>query len=369
MGPTYVPPWSNTMIQQYDYGRASLSPRSGRMMSPRNELAAARAHLAQRAMMMGNGSPRMQYARPPQYDQGASSPRRMPTYGTTSPRASPRPNSARMPFHQPSLPTNFGKTSPRLRPTTARNPGRFQHGESNFPRYAKPLPLDFFAIAEKKEADRKAALKAAQEAAAAEEIKQIVEQAPKREWGELPPGVTPDDLRQAALQIKEKLIDKFGSLQRAFRAMDADASGTVDIDELMRYLEIINLQGTRRDVIQTLFETIDADASGNFDFKEFARVMSAGDVMKMAKVAEKVDGIEEHRKKMEAEERKRREYKASLVGMTYEEYEEYWGADRAWAEGLGDWGKMTSAEVASKFHDGGIAKRQAVAAAAIAANV
>ena len=85
---------------------------------------------------------------------------------------------------------------------------------------------------------------------------------------------------------------------------------------------------------------IDDDRSGNFDFKEFARVMSAGDVTKMEKVSQKIDGVAEHAKKEADAERKRREYKASLVGMTYEEYEEYYGADRAWAEGLGAWGSL-----------------------------
>ena len=35
----------------------------------------------------------------------------------------------------------------------------------------------------------------------------------------------------------------------------------------------------------------------------------------------------------------------------YEEYEEYYGADRAWAEGLGAWGSLTSAQMAHKQHE------------------
>jgi hypothetical protein len=138
--------------------------------------------------------------------------------------------------------------------------------------------------------------------------------APTRQWAALPPGVTDNDLRQAALAIKEKLIDKFGSLTKAFRAMDEDASGTVTVEELFRYLEIINLNNMRKDVVSVLFERIDADESGCFDFKEFARVMNAGDVMKMEAIADKFDGYEAKRLEAEAAEAAMWQARAAQVG-------------------------------------------------------
>lgn len=146
-----------------------------------------------------------------------------------------------------------------------------------------------------------------------------------RAWGELPPGVTEEDVRKCAGAIREKLLDKFGTLQKAFRAMDEDASGDITRKELERYLEIINLHTiARKDVLTALFETIDADASGNFDFKEFSRVMSAGDVMKMKKIEDRFDGYQAKLDEEAARERAQLEYTAKQAGMTVEEYQNYW---------------------------------------------
>ena len=116
----------------------------------------------------------------------------------------------------------------------------------------------------------------------------------ERRWGELPDGVSGDDLRKAANQIKEKLLSKYGILTKAFRAIDEDGSGTITRDELDRYIGSLHLT-LRKNVVDALFETIDADASGSFDFKEFTRAMSAGDIMKMEAVKTKYDGYEAKR--------------------------------------------------------------------------
>jgi len=162
-----------------------------------------------------------------------------------------------------------------------------------------------------------------------EEVKKEVIQT-KRGWGVLPPGVTGDDVRRAAGAIKEKLIDKFGTLTKAFRAIDEDASGTITREELDRYMVVLNLNTVARpDVITALFELIDADESNNFDYKEFSRVMSAGDVMQMSAVKEKFDGYQAKIDEEKARERAAKEHEARLVGMTVEEYEDYWGATKA----------------------------------------
>ena len=95
--------------------------------------------------------------------------------------------------------------------------------------------------------------------------------------------VTEADVRQAAALIKEKLVGKFGSLNKAFRGIDENASGTITIEELSRYLGFLNLGALveRQDILGALFSTIDADASGGFDYTEFARAVSAGDSIKI----------------------------------------------------------------------------------------
>ena len=228
-----------------------------------------------------------------------------------SPRAPPSVARAPVerPFPQPSL-----MLSPR-RPGYGRPPPN-----ANFPGYKKIVPrlMPDITLPD----PRAAAPSPAASEVKPVEVKPVVV---KRKWGELPPNVTTDDVRKAAGAIKEKLIDKFGALQKAFRAMDEDGSGTVDIKEFRRYLEIINLlAGLRSDVVDVLFEMLDNDQSGSIEFKEFARVMNSGDVMKMEAVAVQFDGYADEAAKSADAERKALEYQASLVGMTADEYKAYW---------------------------------------------
>ena len=167
----------------------------------------------------------------------------------------------------------------------------------------------------------------AKEAAEAEALAKqaAIEEAKKktRTWGELPPGVIPDDVRKAQRSIKEKLIDKFSNLTNAFRAFDKDGSGTVSRTEFYNYLEVINLNAERKEVMDALFERIDADESDSFDFKEFLRVMNSADVFKMENVKEKIDGYKLKQDNAEMAERKALEMKAKQAGMTVEEYVDY----------------------------------------------
>jgi len=224
------------------------------------------------------------------------------------------------PFVQPSLP------SPRRRPMSAAAlPATYMQAARNYPNFKKPIANLVQQNVKWWEADE---FKDSQ-AEVVEEVKKEVIQT-KRGWGVLPPGVTGDDVRRAAGAIKEKLIDKFGTLTKAFRAIDEDASGTITREELDRYMVVLNLNTVARpDVITALFELIDADESNNFDYKEFSRVMSAGDVMQMSAVKEKFDGYQAKIDEEKARERAAKEHEARLVGMTVEEYEDYWGATKA----------------------------------------
>lgn len=247
-----------------------------------------------------------------------------------------RPTSAR-PFGQPSLPAPGSPRSPRGSPRGSPRPvsafgARYappsdytqRIARANFPGFKPPVANPIIKQATETPWWKQPLPTEEAPAAAAP----VAEQPKRRGWGELPPGVTPDDLRSAAAAIKEKLIDKFGSLTKAFRAMDKDASGTVTLEELENYLVVINLNAIRKDVVRALFETIDADESESFDFKEFSRVMSSGDVMKMAKIEDKFDGHEAKRLEAEAQQRAFEEARAKQVGMTVEEYNEYYKGNK-----------------------------------------
>lgn len=181
-----------------------------------------------------------------------------------------------------------------------------------------------------------------QEEVEEEVVEEVVEEV-KRKRGELPPGVTRDDIRKCASRIKEKLLDKFGTLHKAFKAIDEDRSGFITRDELDYYLIVINIV-EKAEVVDALFETIDADESGSFDFQEFTRVMSSGDIFAMAEIKTKVDAYAEAQKKREAEELAVLTAKAKAAGMTVEEYKAYWASIPGIA-----WNETTSADQALKL--------------------
>jgi len=225
------------------------------------------------------------------------------------------------PFPQPSVPSPRGLG---LRPASAR-------AYNQYAKYmaAASLPLDNFPPF-KNISPRIVVPKTPPEAAPAPDKPPTPVKPPtpqkKKSALEL---VSPDEIRKAAASLKEKLIDKFGNLTRAFRAIDADGSGVITRDELERYLEIINLNtGFSKNVTDALWELIDADESGSFDFKEFSRVMSAGDVMKMEKVKDYHDGFKEKADEAAAADWKRREIEAAQVGMTVEEYDAYYAGNK-----------------------------------------
>jgi Ca2+-binding EF-hand superfamily protein len=219
-------------------------------------------------------------------------------------------------FNQPSLP------SPRRRPMSARGAltQSFLQQANNYPAFKKIVQQ----LAQPQQEI------STQTAVTGEDIEKEVARPPsshevKRAWGELPPGVTPEDIRRCSAAIKEKMLDKFGTLTKAFRAIDEDGSSTITRQELDRYMLIINLHSVARpEVVQVLFELIDDDQSGHFDFKEFSRVMSAGDVMNMKKIENRFDGFQAKLDEEAAAERAQLEYVAKQAGMSVEAYQEYW---------------------------------------------
>jgi len=134
-----------------------------------------------------------------------------------------------------------------------------------------------------------------------------------------------EELRQAQRQIVDKITTRFSTLRRAFRTWDADASGSITKEEFIFGLEVLNLNNIRKEVIDTLFNLIDFDSSGNFDFGEFTRVLTSEDVMNMNGPKVQVDNRgQQMRRELEAK-RAAQERIAANVGLTVDEYCEYYG--------------------------------------------
>ena len=318
----YYPQWSQAQVQHDQRGsdgrrvsnpmphyQVRNSPRAHYGGEPYLELHSTMTHAKAGKEPLDTRSPRLGFVRPPEF----------------------------MPFGQPSVP---GRAS---RPQSARTDKEYPFPyQQCYPRFKPLVAKNFIALGEKTQAEEISALEKAAEKVKAD-VKMVHDTVKEMAGGEK---VSPDELRKAISSLKEKLLDKFGSLQKAFRAVDKDGSNQITREELQRYLEVINLHSSFKPaVLDAMFNLIDADASGEFDFREFSRVMTAGDVLKMETIKDKFDGFKAKQEEEEEKERKRKEYEASLVGMTAQEYEDYWAPTKAMFK------QQTSAEMTQVARD------------------
>jgi len=92
-------------------------------------------------------------------------------------------------------------------------------------------------------------------------------------------------LRQAHAMIKERIENKFGSLNltNAFRTIDRDKSGTIDRLEMKQMLHEFNLVPAMVPdaVLEDLISRADFDGDGSIRYAEFARLIAANDVNAM----------------------------------------------------------------------------------------
>jgi len=91
------------------------------------------------------------------------------------------------------------------------------------------------------------------------------------------------ELETAHDMIRNKIDTKFGSLRKAFRAIDEDGTGKVGKGEMMRLLMILNLNTQiREEVVAAICEIVDADGDG-VEYDEFAAMMMSDDIKPLAK--------------------------------------------------------------------------------------
>ena len=152
-----------------------------------------------------------------------------------------------------------------------------------------------------------------------------------REAPILDPKNLPDDIRPATdeevVKAQKDICDKFNtrfvSLRRAFRIIDVDASGGITPAEFQEALLANNLHTIREPVVDRLFSLMNVDGDGRIDYLEFCRLLTSDDVFNMKKIAEKVDHKKALAIKQLDEKQAKQEEIARAVGMTVDQYCEY----------------------------------------------
>lgn len=105
---------------------------------------------------------------------------------------------------------------------------------------------------------------------------------PLREGGPtLRPGVTAKEVQYAQRMLRQELEEKYASLTKAFKFIDADRTGFLEREEMKRLLVEFNITDVSDGAIETLIDFADYGGDGEIAFAEFARVMTADDIMNM----------------------------------------------------------------------------------------
>ena len=134
---------------------------------------------------------------------------------------------------------------------------------------------------------------------------------------------TDDEVRKAHKDIKDKFTTRFSSMRKAFRLMDQDASGGITAEEFGVSMTANNLHTIRQPVLDRLFALMNCDGDGRIDYNEFCRMLNADDVFNMGNIAQKLDVQQAMAKRQLDDKRERQEAIAAKVGMSVEQYCEY----------------------------------------------
>ena len=96
-------------------------------------------------------------------------------------------------------------------------------------------------------------------------------------------------MRYAQQQLRQELEEKYSSITKAFKFIDADRTGKLEREEVKRLLVEFNIVNVRDDAIETLIDFADHDGDGEINYAEFARILTADDVMNMKQTTTAVE--------------------------------------------------------------------------------
>ena len=99
----------------------------------------------------------------------------------------------------------------------------------------------------------------------------------------------PEEVAYYFKLIQTKMKDRFAQVQRAFRKLDQDASGELDVHEFNQMLNMFNLGHVPPAVVDKIRQLTDFDGDGKINFAEFARLITTSDVNNMKKTLSAMD--------------------------------------------------------------------------------
>ena len=97
-------------------------------------------------------------------------------------------------------------------------------------------------------------------------------------------------------QIQNKMRDRFAEVRRAFRSLDADASGHLEFNEFREMLTMFNLNNMPENCIKRIFQLADFDGTGDISYAEFARLITTDNIMSMKNTISALDSEQVIRK-------------------------------------------------------------------------
>ena len=80
--------------------------------------------------------------------------------------------------------------------------------------------------------------------------------------------VTAPELEKAHDLIRSQVTTRWSSFRKAFRALDADASGKVDRTEALRILTSLHLTNVREKTLMKIMQFADANGDGLISYDE-----------------------------------------------------------------------------------------------------
>ena len=95
----------------------------------------------------------------------------------------------------------------------------------------------------------------------------------KNETPAMPAEADPEELAYWMGMIQLKMKDKHSSVMSAFRSLDKDGSGQLDMNEFKTMLVMFNLGDVPDYITHAIYQMVDMDNSGSMSYAEFFRLV------------------------------------------------------------------------------------------------